>query len=288
MNICLKMKKQLLLCLMILTIVGVACGFDSAAQKVYDDADLLSDTEEETLKEFTAAAQRAEQDLIVVTTADSLGKSAMAYADDFYDEHGFGYEKTNGSGVLFLIDMDNREIYISTAGTAIEQYTDMEIDRTLDRLMAPMADGDYYGACTEFIQAAEECLTGGDTAQNGHYDADTDRFVEKEQIPLWKQALAPQRLFANFMVALVISAVAVFFIGRKRKTKMSVGNHTYLKNGRVSYRERSDRFTHTTVVTRHIPKDNIGSGGGHSSGGGFSSSHVSSGGHSHGGGGRSF
>ena len=278
-------KKYLCLCLSLLVMVLFACGFDSVEQKVYDDAGLLSDSEEQKLQELLVeTAEHTEQDVIVVTTDNSGGKSAMEYADDFYDEHGFGYEKTNGSGVLYLIDMDSREIYISTAGTAIEKYTDAEIDRTLDILFEYVADGNYYDSCTAFIEQAERCLTGGDTAGNGYYDTDTDRFVEYEPEPLWKRALEPERLLANFAIALVVSAVVVFIIGRKRKTRMSVGSNTYLKGGSVRLRENSDRFTHTTVVTRHIPQNNGGSGGG----GGHSSSHVSSGGHSHGGGGRSF
>ncbi len=281
-------KKCACLCLALLMVVLFACGYSSTDRKVYDDAGLLSDKEEAWLQDLlTEAAHRTEKDLIVVTadSAQTAGKSAMEYADDFYDEHKFGYEKENGSGVLFLIDMGNREIYISTAGKAIEEYTDSEIEWALDDIYEDVADGAYYDACKSFIDCSERYLTNENRADNGHYDEAADRFVE-DATPVWKQALAPERLLMNLLAAGVISAVVVFIIGRKRKTKMTVASSTYLKNGGINLREHSDRFTHTTVITRHIPKNNGSSGG--RSGGGHSSFHTSSGGHSHGGGGRKF
>ena len=281
--------KQLSFLLAVAAALMIVCGFDSQEKKVYDDGELLTDAEEEGLQELLVeTAKRTEQDLIVVTTRDNGGKEAGDYADDFYDEHGFGYEKDNGSGVLFLIDMDARDFYISTAGTAIEKYTDSEIDGTLDAIMPYMRAGDYAGACVTFVSEAERCLTGGETGKNGYYDEEENRFVEysaaKEE-PGWKKAIAPKRLAVVFSISAAVSAFIVLIISWKRKTRMSVNGGTYLDGRGLDFKERSDRFTHTTVVTRPIPKDNGGSkGGGHS----HSYSHTSSGGHSHGGGGRSF
>ncbi len=261
------------------------CGFDSQEKKVYDDGGLLTEAEEKRIQKLlVSGAQNTEQDLVIVTTYDNGGKEARDYADDFYDEHGFGYEKENGSGVLFLIDMDARTIYISTAGTAIEKYTDMEIEDTLDAIMPSMRSGNYEEACRTFISEAVVCLNGGDADENGYYDEKTDRFVERPADSGWKRALSFKRLAILFSVSAALAAFTVLIISWKRKTRMSVNGGTYLKAGKVDFREKRDQFTHTTVVTRHIPKDNGGGG----SGGGHSSFHTSSGGHSHGGGGRSF
>ncbi len=273
-----------MLCILLLLVFFSLCGFDSEEQKVYDEAGLLSDQEEAELQELLVKkAQETEQDFIIVTTDDNEGKSARRYADDFYDTHRFGYEKENGSGVLLFLDMDGREVYISTAGTAIQNYTDAEIDSTLDALIPLMKDKDYMGVCRTFIEDAGRHLTGGDEAQNGYYDADSDRFVSTE-LTGWQKVFTPSRILLHLVVAFVLSGIIVLCIAHNRKTKMSVGSGTYLKDGQLGFRERSDHFTHTTVVTRHIPRNDDS----HSSGGGYSSSHTSSGGHSHGGGGRSF
>ncbi len=282
--------RRLFAVLAVAAVLGLACGFDSQERKVYDDGELLTEAEENELQELLVkTAERTEQDLVIVTTRDNGGKEARDYAVDFYDEHGFGYEKENGSGVLFLIDMDARTFYISTAGTAIEKYTDAEINDTLDAVMPDMRAGDYAGACFTFVSEAERFLTGGETGDNGYYDEKEDRFVEypaaKEE-PGWKKAVSPRRLAIVFSISAAVSAFVVLIISWNRKTRMSVNGGTYMKDGGLQFRERSDRFTHTTVVTRQIPKDNGGSGGG--GGRSHSSSHTSSSGRSHGGGGRSF
>ena len=280
-------NRQLIFLLAAVLLFLSVCGFDRQEKKVYDDGELLTEAEEAELQKLLVkTAQATEQDLIVVTTQDNQGKEARDYADDFYDDHGFGYEKENGSGVLFLIDMEGRTFYISTAGTAIEKYTDREIEDTLDALTPHMRAGDYAKACFTFVSEAKRCLNGGETAENGSYNPDTDRFEEypaAKGVPGWKKALSPKRLAVVFSISAAISAFVVLIIFWRRKTRMSVNSGTYLKN--LELKERSDRFTHTTVVTREIPKDD--GGGGHS-GGGYSSSHTSSGGHSHGGGGRGF
>ena len=290
-----KLRKISMLLLLLLTAGTLLCGFDSEEQKVYDDADLLTEEEEAELQELLVeTAQRIEQDLIIVTTDDAEGKSSMEYADDFFDEHGFGYEKSNGSGVLYLIDMDNRQIYISTAGTGIEQYTDNEIESTLDVLYEHVSDQDYYDSCTAFVKEAEKCLTGGESADNGYYDSERESFVDYDSSDYkkirWQDSLAeafqPGTLFMNLGIAAVIAGIITLIISHNRKTQTTVSSRTYLKQGSLHQNEHTDFFTHTTVVTRKIEHDNNNSSGG--GGGGHSSSHSSSSGASHGGGGRSF
>ena len=103
------------------------CGYSSLDEKVFDEADLLTDAEEQELQEeIVDLAEKLSLDVVIVTTDDARGMDTDSYAEDFYDRHGFGYEKENGSGILFLIDMDNRQYYIDAAAAAQEIYTDME------------------------------------------------------------------------------------------------------------------------------------------------------------------
>ncbi len=120
------------------------CGYSNLDEKVFDDADLLTDEEEEKLQEaIVSMAQETSFDIIVVTASDTGGKTSQQYADDFYDDHEFGYEQDNGSGILFLIDMYNREYYISTAGEAISAFTDADIEDMLDAICTDMRQGEY-------------------------------------------------------------------------------------------------------------------------------------------------
>lgn len=47
--------------------------------------------------------------MLMLTTDDTNGKTTQEYADDFFDAIA-----ENGDGVALLIDMQNREICIST------------------------------------------------------------------------------------------------------------------------------------------------------------------------------
>lgn len=47
---------------------------------------------------------------MIIVTVDSLnGKTVEEYADDYYDDNGYGYGENN-SGILFLVAMDDREL----------------------------------------------------------------------------------------------------------------------------------------------------------------------------------
>ena len=81
-------------------------------QTVYDDAALLTPEEIETLEsELDAAGEKTGWNMLMLTTDDTNGKTTQEYADDFFDAIA-----ENGDGVALLIDMQNREICISTGG----------------------------------------------------------------------------------------------------------------------------------------------------------------------------
>ena len=160
-------------------------------------------------------------------------------------------KNSNGSGVLYLIDMDNRQIYISTAGTGIEQYTDNEIESTLDVLYEHVSDQDYYGSCTAFVKEAEKCLTGGESADNGYYDSERESFVDYDSSDYkkirWQDSLAeafrPGTLFMNLGIAAVIAGIITLIISHNRKTQTTVSSRTYLKQGSLHQNEHTD-FVH--------------------------------------------
>ena len=92
--------------------------------RLTDDADLLTSSEEkQLLAKLDEISERQEMDVVVVTTDSLEGKTAEAYADDFFDYNGFGYGPM-GSGVLLLVSMEDRDWAISTSGDGIEAFTD--------------------------------------------------------------------------------------------------------------------------------------------------------------------
>lgn len=285
------MKKRLSILPVLLVLFLLFCGFDSAGQKVYDEADLLHPQEEAYLESLCVQmAQKLELDIVLVTTDDARGKSSRDYADDFYDDGEFGYEGPYGSGVLLLIDMDNRELYLSTAGDAIWKITDSEVERILDAVYGYVSDGDYYNTFAEFLPALQKFTENSSIADNvtGEYDPEDDEYdlIEKEEEPksFLEKALDPAMSFVRAIISAVAGGVTTLICAFKRKPKVTVSSRNY-QSGPVRRNHYTDQFLHTTVTQRRIQSESRSSGGG---GGGHSSSHRSSGGHSHGGGGRRF
>lgn len=236
-------------------------------QKVYDYASLLTDSEEETLA--AAARQLLEQyqlDLAVVTILDAEGKSSMAYADDFYDYNGFGYGDHH-DGLLLLVDMQHRIVWLSTTGSAIPMFTDSCIQSITDDAASYLADGDYFGGCRSALSDIE------DVARR-----------ERELSTVGGRARRSARRLPGYLLfAAVAGGIAVACMSSKGKTaRRAFRADTYLDRSSIRMLVKEDQFINSSVTRTRIETS---SGGG---GGGGSSTHTGSSGTSHGGGGSRF
>lgn len=271
-------------------------GYSSLAERVFDQADLLDAADEEALQEdIERLTDEVEMDIVIVTVEDAQGKSAQEYADDFYDEGKFGYAADGETGILFLIDMDHREGCISTAGHAIEAFTDGEIEDMLDDIYPWLAEGRYDQACAEFLRGVKTYGTNAQVAENGRYDENTGRFEEytpeeqraNRRAAVWKKAFGGQSILIHLGISAGIGAIAVLvMIGSVRNHKPA-GGRAYIRPGSEHMKSRSDVKVNTTVVTRHIEEHRDGGGRG-PGGGHVSTTHTSRSGSSHGGGSRRF
>ena len=92
--------------------------------KVNDYANVLSDSEELKLNErLQKIKDKYGFDAVIVTTDSYNGMSASDYADDFYDYNGYSKD-----GLIFVLNLEEREWYVATKGKAITYFTDYGID----------------------------------------------------------------------------------------------------------------------------------------------------------------
>lgn len=235
-----------------------------AAGYVYDDAGLFYEIDITGLQ--TQAKELSDKtgwDVIVATTSDAQGKTAAAYADDYYNTIG------GENGVLYLVDMDNGELYISTSGQAINYLTDKRIATMLDSAIGYAYDGDFYQAVSDEISMT-----------SSYYDAGIPNTNERTTSVLTVVAAA-------IIVGAIVSGTAVFIVKKNYGFK-SVGNvYEYTTKSSVNLTVKSDNLVNSFVTTRIRPKPQNNNRGGGGFGGG-STTHTSSGGRVHGGGGRSF
>ena len=123
----------------------------SSAPAVYDFAGLFTKEEEEALSKRAGELRTImEMDVAVVTT-DENRESAQVFADRFYQDQGLGVGESH-SGAMLLMDMENREIYITTEGRMLLYLPDSRLEAVLDDVYRWMTQGEYGQAAMVFFE----------------------------------------------------------------------------------------------------------------------------------------
>lgn len=244
-------------------------------ERVFDYGEVLSEEEEEKLRQLIARRERQTGcDIILVTLDESLEGYARereanvpweefvrVYAEEFYDRNRFGYNKPIGDGVL-LVDNWHREAdgnvytWLCTVGKADEKYNLARMEHLLDQVYR-YVEKNPYKAYKAYIEGVYHDMTGN----------------------------AMHMPVLSWMFPLGMGCAAMLFFAaihwKGREGKKTVTAVTYVNGGKPCINKKEDILLHRTVTQRKIQK---GAGSGSRSGGGGSSSH-SHGGH-HGGAGR--
>lgn len=247
---------------------------------IYDFAELFPSEEyNEISNELERLQDETDMDYLIVTISDAEGKSSQEYADDFYESSGAGTHD-NYSGMLYLIDMDNREIYISTEGDMLRYLTDERLDVILDNAYEEVADGNYAASALSVLRDTKDFIAEGIPGNQYNYSSETgaiDPYVQKGK------SLLPL-LFGSVMG--LIAALCFFFGVRNRYLLFAKTYHYPLaEKSRLKLTVSEDRLVNQFITHRHIPKKTSSTG---HSGGGRTTTHRSSSGRVHGGGGRRF
>ena len=282
------MKKRLLVFLTALVMLFSAVPVfaeEMTEQRVFDYAELLSDEDEREMHLWVADMQENwGMDLAFLTTNDTEGKSVQQYGADFYVEHNLGLGE-NYDGVIFVLDMGNREGQIITCGKAIDIYTDYYIDVMWDDMVTFLSDGDYYNAF--FTLYMDLNHYAGEYAT---YQKDPDSYLSDYSKAQKVKSIATSVVIAA-VFALVIAAMAVSSMRKScRNVKPFTDGRAYLKENGFYLTVNRDSFANTHTSIMPIPRDDDNHHGGGISGGswGGGSSTFSGGGRSFGGGGGKF
>lgn len=218
---------------------------------IEDDAQLLNDEEEQELaallQEITSYGN------VAFKTIDYNDRGTESYARKYYQEQ-FG----TASGTLFLIDMDNRNIWIHSDGAVYKVITKSYADTITDNVYRYASDGNYYDCAAHTYDQILTLLKGQKIAQ-------------------------PMKYISNGLLAVILALLLnyglVSFFARIKKP----GRREILRSGRnhFNYTQPKAFFVRESRTYNPVSSDSGSSG---SSGGGGSSSSGSSGG----GGGHSF
>ena len=257
-----KMYRFLFLILLISVLV-VPLHVFAYAPAVVDEADCLSEAEEERLTErINKLRDTYEMDVAIVIEDEMSRSSAEAAADDWYDYNGYGIG-TNDDGILFYVSVDSRKYHFSTYAEGENAFNENGI-AYLKRSVEPyLKEDDFSGACFEYVARAEEMLPMW---------ADGHPYNEKP----------PKKLFIPVLIVIFLPIIVAGGWMMIRLAKMDTVNkqmmaNNYIKPGGMNVSNSKDIFLYSHITRTEKPKETSSNG-----------RHISSSGRTHGGGGGSF
>ena len=213
---------------------------DTAEVLLYDDADLLSASEEIAVQASLEQVSQTYQTQILIVTLESIdGYDPDTYIELLYDENGFGYGQDH-DGVLLMMTMQEREYRILTNGKGDRAIGRSGIDEIGDEIVSDLSDGEYCEAFLTYVQQCEYYLNG---YENGFpFD--------------WAQAL-----MIAMVIALVISLIVVFVLkGQLKSVRSRNEADMYVRSGSMHLTSSSDIYLYRNVTRVRIQNNSSGSG----------------------------
>lgn len=261
----------LLLCiLLVFTLIPPVCTVAAdSAYYLIDDADLLSDSEAETIEsQLTQLSENHDMDFVIFTEENADISSPMEAADDFFDYNGYG-TGADRSGTILYINLSTRDCWISARGDGITFFTDAGMDYIIEQITDPLSDGDYEQAFESYISLCDDFATQAETGTP--YDVD---HMPKEPFPV----------FGNLLISLVIGLViAVIYIlvlrGQLKSVAPNESAADYMVPDSMHLTKEREFFLYHTVHRTERPQNDSDGG---------SNTHVSSSGATHSGRGGKF
>ncbi len=220
---------------------------------IEDDANLFSSSEIYKLK--TNMIELTQYGNIALKTINKNSTTPESFASSYYHKL-FGKQ----SGTLFLIDMDNRYLYIFSDGSNYKIITKNNANTITDNVYRYAKNGNYYSCADEAFIQIGQLLKGSKIAQ-------------------------PMKYTSNALIAIILSAFINFFIIVNISRLKKSNDKGMLENCKINFDIKEITGTKTGVHSEYRPISDSSSSGGGSSGGGGSGG---GGGSSGGGGGHGF
>ena len=212
-----------------------------------DDADLLSETEETAL--FEAMQPITEYGNVAFKSVDQNSTDTDSIAQIYYNKH-FGSD----SGTVFVIDMDNRNIYIHSDGSMYRTITKSMAYTITDNVYTYATDGDYYSCAYHAYSQILTKMEGGKVAQ-------------------------PMKYTSNIFLALLLALLINYFFVKATSKAKKVKDDELLSNLPMQCMVTNARTQFTHQTKRYDPPSSSGGGGGGRSGGGGGGRSGGGGGH---------
>lgn len=255
-----------IMCLLsnIITVPTVQAATDNKKPPyIIDDANILSN--DDKLDDLANKySEKYNTSIIVITTDDTEGLSTVDYASNYYDTYIHGQDGYNDDCVLFLIDMEHRNVNIYAYEDAAIRMNTPRCNKILDNVTPKLSDGDYDDAAKTFIketytylgEAPDSNTNNTSVNYSGTYSGtNSDTNADNIFFKLWFQIL----------ISVIIGATVVVIMIFNSGGRITTNSSTYLDHNNSRLTGSFDHYIRTT--TKRVKKPDNNNNGGGSSGG---------------------
>lgn len=267
------MKRFCIFLIILMSLCSFALAYNADA--VADDANLLSAGDEERLEMLVQELYEEYDFQLVFHTADGIDQPIHLYAADFYDFNGYGYG-ANADGMIFVVDMGQREYVTVTTGKGINYFSDYAIAAIEEDIVSGLSEGDYGNA---FLSYADHVRSQLDFIREQDEIIDDMPKYEYDYVRAYDyygdEVTDGEKLLIAMVIALVITGIVLGVMVASMKTARKKNQASdYVQD--VALTRVSDIYLYTTETRRKVQTSSSGKGG--------SSTFSGSSGRSHGGG----
>ena len=205
-------------------------------RNIADMENLLSSEEEEKLNtKIQELESKYHVSIVLVTTGSFNGKTATEYADDYYDQHNYGYGEKK-DGILFLVSNANRKWAISTSGSGIKIFN-KEAQSYMKQVFRPyLSKKQYEKAFDSYINLCGEYL-------NAHENGIPYRKISKSR---W---FSPGKILIGYLIGAVIGAIVVgIWVYKLRSVRFQPSANSYEKRDSLEITSRKDLFLYLSLI----------------------------------------
>ena len=244
----------------------------SSEKHIFDQAGLLSNSEIIDAENMLLETCQNGFYIGFVTTNNTQGFSSEEFADNFYDNYIY---KDFFDGVICLIDMQNRNIHISTSGKMIDYLTNARIESVLDEIFPHVANANYFSACKAFNNSIIKFYNLG--IPKNQYRSERTNLTEKDF------SYTPIKALIALLAGLIMATIFCCSVKSSYSFKKKTYRYPLNSLANIKFTLNQDNFMGEHTVTHIIASEqNLNNNGN------CSTVHHSSSGNTHGGGGRSF
>lgn len=134
--------------------------------RLVDDADLLTEAEKyELVSELDRISLENDIDLVVVTALTLDGENTLEYAERYYDEKGYGFDKEN-DGVILLINLEDSDWGMVASGLPSVVLSAEVIESVADRFLKSLDTSGFAACFLEYAYSVEYVWNNGRVPTN--------------------------------------------------------------------------------------------------------------------------